>query len=153
MTNFIPISSTKYQEIQQLTANELNTLYHTILNGWPNHRREAPFAVQPYCDSRDQLSVSDGIIYKGMRVVIPPSLRRYMLTLIHESHLGMAKCKQRAREVIYWPAMNADIENTVRNCARCSEYQNQLPAEALEQTPTPDLPFTEVGLDLNTNTS
>ena len=31
MTNFISISSTKYQEIQQLTANELNTCYHTIL--------------------------------------------------------------------------------------------------------------------------
>jgi predicted aspartyl protease len=148
MTNFIPISSTKYQEIQQLTANELNNLYHTILNGWPNHRREAPRAVQPYWDSRDQLSVSDGIIYKGMRVVIPPSLRRYMLALVHESHLGMAKCKQRAREVMYWPAMNADIENTVRDCARCSEYQNQLPAEPLEPTPTPDLPFMQVGLDL-----
>ena len=93
---------------------------------------------------RDQLSVSDGIIYKGMRVVFPPSLRRYMLTLVHESHLGTAKCKQRAIEVIYWPAMNADIENTVRNCA---EYQNQLPAEPLEQNPTPDLPFTEEGLD------
>ena len=71
-----------------------------------------------------------------------------MLKLIHKSHLGMVKCKQRAREVMYWPNMNSDIEKTVRDCNHCAEYQNQQPAEPLKPTMTPDLPFSKVGCDL-----
>ena len=119
-----------------------------MLTGWPEHRRAAPVAVRPYWDSRDQLSVSEGIIFKGMRIVIPPSFRPRMLEIIHESYLGMTKCKQRAREVLYWPSMNADVEATVRDCLRCAEYPNKLPPEPLSPTPKLDLPFIEVGTDL-----
>lgn len=94
------------------------------------------------------MTVLDGVIFKGMQIVVPPSLRSQMLKLIHESHLGIVKCKQRAREVLHWPGMNADIEVTVRRCDRCAQYQRKLPAEPLKPTPVPDLPFNEVGVDL-----
>ena len=126
----------------------MRELYNTILTGWQEHRRHAPVAVRPYWESREQLSVSEGIIFKGMRIVIPPSLRPRMLEIIHETHLGMAKCKQRAREVLHWPAMNADVEATVRDCPRCAEYPNKLPPEPLSATPTLDLPFIEVRTEL-----
>ena len=104
--------------------------------------------TRPYWDSRDQLSVYDGITYKGMRIVVPPSLQPRMLQLIHESHLGMAMWKQRAWEVMCWPAMNACIENAVRNCSLCTAVQNKQPAEPLNPTQVPDLPFAQVGADL-----
>lgn len=57
-----------------------------IVYGWPDSKSETPLSVREYWDSRDMLSVTDGIVYKGMRIVIPPSLRNHMLKLIHESH-------------------------------------------------------------------
>ena len=141
------VSKEKYSEMQKLTQIELKTLYSVIVEGWPELRSDMPIETRQYWDSRDQLSVLDGIIYKGSRIVIPPSLRTDMLKLIHKSHLGMVKCKQRAREVMYWPNMNSDIEKTVRDCNHCAEYQNQQPAEPLKPTMTPDLPFSMVGCD------
>ena len=145
---FVPITGTKHSEIQQATSTELKNLHFVILSGWPERREDVHITARPYWDSRDQLVVQDGIIFKGTRIVIPPSLRSQMLKLLHESHLGVVKCKQRAREVMYWPAMNAQIEDTVRRCDRCAEYQNRLPPEPLMPTPVPDLPFIEVGIDL-----
>ena len=44
--------------------------------------------------------MADGLIFKGNRAVIPLLLRTEMLEKIHESHLGMEKCKARARAVM-----------------------------------------------------
>ena len=79
---------------------------------------------------------------------MPSSLRRQMLNLVHESHLGIIKCKQRVREVLYWPAMNSDIEETVKNCTKCTDFQRKQPSEPLIPTETPGLPFVMVGTDL-----
>lgn len=46
-----------------------------------------------------------------MRIVIPPTLRSHMLSLIHQSHFGIIKCKQLAREVMYWPGMNSQFSS------------------------------------------
>ncbi|XP_060077661.1 uncharacterized protein K02A2.6-like [Ylistrum balloti] len=148
MINMLSVSIDKYAEIKSPTQTELSALHKVIIDGWPDTRSETPVEVRPYWDSRDQLSVLDGIIYKGLRLVIPPSLRGNMLELIHKSHLGMSKCKQRAREVMYWPCMNSDIDSMVINCTQCNEYQKQQPAEPLKPTPTPDLPYSFVGCDL-----
>ena len=87
----------------------------------------------------------DGIVYRGMRIVIPPSLRKHIMSLIHKSHMGIVKSKSKAREVVYWPGMNTDIEEMVRNCSKCAEYQDGLPSEP---SIVPDLPYTEVGTDI-----
>ena len=146
--DFLSISKDKYTELQEHTQRGLNQLQTIILNGWPNVRQEVPASLRPYWDSRSELVVCDGIIYKGMRIVVPPSLRRQMLSLVHESHLGMIKCKQLAREVLYWPAMNSDIEETVKNRTKCADFQRKQPSEPLIPTETPGLPFMMVGTDL-----
>ncbi|KAK0143702.1 hypothetical protein N1851_008363 [Merluccius polli] len=104
MLNFVSVSDQKYAELQERTQEELSLLQQTIQQGWPDNRREVPAPVQPYWDSRSQLAVSDGIVFKGLRIVVPPTMQRRMLELIHQSHLGIVKSKQRAREVLYWPA-------------------------------------------------
>ena len=47
--------------------------------------------------------------------MVPPSMRPAMLALIHGTHLGIVKCKQRAREALYWPGMSAQIEDKVKD--------------------------------------
>ena len=148
MLNFVSVSEQKYTELQERSKEELSLLQQTIQQGWPDSRREVPISVHPYWDSRSQLAVSDGIVYKGLRIVVPPTMQKDMLKLIHQSHLGIVKSKQRAREVLYWPGMSAEIEDMIRNCCKCAEVQNRLPREPLMPTETPQLPFEEVASDL-----
>ena len=46
-----------------------------------------------------------------------------MLALIHESHQGIVKCKQRARDILFWPGMSSQIEDKVSKCSVCSQFQ------------------------------
>ena len=50
---------------------------------------------------------------KGEQVIIPRAMQPEMLKIIHSSHLGMEKCKRRARDILYWPGMSTQIEDFV----------------------------------------
>ena len=55
-------------------------------------------------------------------------MRTEMLAKIHESHQGIVKSKQRARSILFWPGMNADVENVVSSCVTCQQFRkNQAP--------------------------
>lgn len=61
-----------------------------------------------------ELSVVKGILLKGSKVVIPAAMRRDMLQRIHQGHMGLAKCKARARRFVFWPCINAEIAHLIR---------------------------------------
>jgi len=44
--------------------------------------------------------------------------------------------------------MNSNIEETVKNCTKCADFQRKQPSEPLIPTETPGLPFMMVGTDL-----
>jgi ribosomal protein L32 len=50
-------------------------------------------------------------------------MRGKMLERIHESHMGIEKSKRRARDIMFWPRMNEQIEAIVSKCKTCQEYQ------------------------------
>ena len=145
--DFIAVTPSRYRQFQQGAAEELNEL-HQIIQEWPDAKEETPHCVRPFWNSRDELSIADGIVLKGMRIVIPPSQRPEMLKQSHASHLGITKCKQRAREALFWPGMTRDIENLVTNCELCNTYQNKQVAEPLKPTMTHDLPWIKVASDI-----
>ena len=64
----ISISEPKYTELQQKTANKL---YAMIQTGWPETKQQVPHSILEYWESRDELAVLDGVIYKGMKIVVP----------------------------------------------------------------------------------
>ncbi len=86
---------------------------HFITNGWPAKSKSIPPEVQPYFPIRDELIVDDGIILKGLRVVVPETLRREYVQQLHKGHPGIDATKRRAREVVYWPSMMLDIDSAV----------------------------------------
>ena len=110
MINFIAVTPSQYKQFQEYTADELNELHAVTLKGWP----DTPHAIKMYWTIRDELSVSDGVVYKCMRIVVPPSMRSNMLAQIYESHLGITKCKQRAREALFWARMTQQIEQIAK---------------------------------------
>ena len=42
-----------------------------------------------------------------------------MLHKAYTGHMGIGKCRQRARQVMYWPGMNRSIEEKVKSCSEC----------------------------------
>ena len=101
----------------------MQILQSTIQNGWPDKISEAPKEIQQFCTYRVELSEADGIVLKGEKIVIPKSLRKEMLSRIHSSHLGVNKCRERAKDVLFWPGMWKQIEEAVTQCEICQEHQ------------------------------
>ena len=107
-------------------------------------------SCSPYHNFLQELSVVDGVIIKSNRVVVPTSLRQRMLQIIHEGHMGIEKCRSRARRSLYWPNMNDDIHRVVSNCDTCQQYQYKQQKEPLKQHKVPATPPTKIGTDLFT---
>lgn len=89
-----------------------------------------------------------GLLLKCDRIVVPTSMRREMLTRIHEEHLGAEKSKRRAREALYWPNMNSYIDQLVSECATCQEHHYKQTKEPLITTELPSQPWEMVGTDI-----
>ena len=53
-----------------------------------------------------------------------------MLTQLYSSHIGIGGCVRRAREILYWPRMSAEIRDFVLRCTICQTYR---PAQAREE--------------------
>ena len=62
------------------------------MTGWPNNIKEIPPILQPYWTFREELTIEDGLILKGTRIIIPGKKREAILNH-HDSHLGLQKCK------------------------------------------------------------
>jgi len=80
--------------------------------------------------------------------VVPTSLRGRMLQLIHEAHMGIAKCRSRACQALYWPRMNEDIHKMVNNCLICQLYQYNQRNDPIHQHDVPATPWMKIGTDL-----
>ena len=70
MMKHLPITPQRLNDIQQHTANDqtLMLLKDSILNGWTEMKRDVPNLLTPYFDIRDELSIQDGLLFKGERV-------------------------------------------------------------------------------------
>ena len=56
-----------------------------------------------------------------------------MLKMLHSRHAGIGSTKSLARNYVWWPKMDKDIEDLVRHCTSCQINQRK-PAKA---TPHP----------------
>lgn len=67
---------------------------------------------------------------------------------IHEGHLGITKCQLRAKACVYWPGVNKEIEEYVKGCEICTQYQRQQTSEPLMPHEIPKMPWDTIGTDL-----
>ena len=121
ITSNIPVSSSEIDLIHGETAKDptLNLLIHYIHMGWPVDRRMLPHKLHAFWNYREDLSMENGLITKGARLIIPSTLRRKVLEQIHEGHLGIEKCMLKARDSVFWPGISNEIRETVEKCGIC----------------------------------
>ena len=119
-----------------------------IQHGWPSDKRDLPAEIATFHAYHDELVVIDDIILRETRIVVPLSMRREILSALHESHLGIVKLKQRARNLFAWPGMNAHIEEVVAMCSVCQANRKAHTSEPLMSHDIPDRPWAKVGADI-----
>ena len=118
ITSNLPVSSTEIDLIHEETSKDPTLLRHYIHMGWPNDRRMLPQELHTFWNYREDLSMENGLITKGARLLIPSTLRR-VLKQIHDGHLGIEKCMLKARDSVFWPGISSDIRETVEKCEIC----------------------------------
>jgi transposase InsO family protein len=150
VTASIPASPEKLETIREATKTDqsFTKLRNYVHYGWPTHKSSLPLDLQPYWAIRDEIHEEDGILFVGEKLIVPVSQRREILEKLHESHLGMDKCKARARDSLYWPNMTKDIEDMVARCATCATYKRKNQKEPLMPHSVPDRPWSKLGTDI-----
>ena len=146
----LPIRKERLENIRDAVTHDdvLLKLTDMIMNGWPESKCNVPISVLPYYHIRDELSVQDGLIFKGDRVVIPLNLRKEIKQTIHSCHVGVESCLRRARECVYWPGMNGDVREYISQCEICCKFQKSQQKETLMSHEVCDRPWEKVVTDI-----
>ena len=64
-----------------------------IIKGWPEKRDECPPNLKSFWNYRDELSILDGLVLKGTRIIIPEQCQDEVLEKLHEGHFGVDRTK------------------------------------------------------------
>jgi transposase InsO family protein len=147
--SIVPVSPTKLEEIRAETAKDstLQVLKGQITSGWPESIKKVQEAIKPYWSIRQDISVQDGIMMMGQRIIIPKTLQDSVLGKIHEGHLGIEKCQLRAKSCVYWLGIYSDIKELVLKCETCQKYQCSQQKEELIPMEVPPRPWHTLGAD------
>ncbi len=150
LSKHLPMSKEKKDTFQNETSNDpdLSLLKQFFHNGWPDSKNKCPPNVRLYYNLRDKITVEENLVFLDDKLIVPTSLRNFMLGLIHESHLGIEKCKARAREVAYWPGMSNQIHEHVLKCKVCEKFRSSNVKQPMLSHPTPDRPWQKLAADI-----
>ncbi|KAI8516325.1 hypothetical protein Bbelb_049060 [Branchiostoma belcheri] len=139
-----PVSLTP-REIEQASAKdpELMQVKTCIHSGqWEN------CPIPSYGHVKTELSTYKQLVLRGTRIVIPRELRKTVLKLAHEGHQGVQKTKNRLRTKVWWPKMEADVEQMCKRCHGCQVVSEQQPPEPMMRTKPPEGPWQDCSADL-----
>lgn len=150
LTNNLPMTSQKKELFKKETDIDptLKKVKNLALTGWPKYKNDLPNEAKLYWNLRDKIVFDGDLLFLENKIMVPQTLQKKMLDLIHEGHLGIEKCKSRARDVMYWRGMSSDIEVTVQKCNTCQKYRKTNCKETMISYPVPDRPWQIVAADL-----
>ena len=150
ITSNMPISESRSLEFQEETKKDkvLQTLSHQIMKGWLLNRNEVDESIRPYFNIRDELTIHEGIVMRGNRIIVPINMRKEMKQLLHKGHIGITKITAIAQETLYWPGISSMFKDLVSPCSSCKEYQNKQSIETLSHHDIPNIPWTKMGTDM-----
>jgi hypothetical protein len=138
------------ERCKEMTAKDptMQALITYLQTGWPDSKKHAPGPVKPFWTVRYDLTMKDGIVFKGQQAVVPVALRKTVLRGIHDGHCGIVKCIERAKQAVYWPGYVNDIQDMVESCSICQESRRANSQPEMHPREVPLYPFQEIGTDL-----
>nr|XP_043895059.1 uncharacterized protein K02A2.6-like [Solea senegalensis] len=122
----------------------LSRVREYVLRGWPDN---VDSNYMPYRQRQHELSVQDGCVLWGARIVIPEKGQSPLMEQLHQSHPGMSRMKGLARGYMWWPNMDIDIEKKVKTCHTCQEHRKAPACAPLHPWEWPEKPWRRLHID------
>ena len=150
VTSSWPVSDGKLRQLKEETQQAVSlrtAINHTVM-GWPTYKQDVMLAARDLFDFRNELSLYDGLLLRGDKIVIPYSMRKEILDRIHDGHLGITKCRERANQGVWWSGLSKQIQDCVAMCKLCMQKKPAQQSEPLLPSALSDRPFQRIGVDL-----
>ena len=142
--NHLPVNAEKVRH-ETMQDPELKIVVESLENNsWElNKSKISP----PFYSRRNELSLENGIILWGLRVVLPSNLRKQIIDELHYQHPGIVRMKSLARVHVWYPNIDKDIEMRVQGCTQCVKVANEPPKAQSHPWAWPSGPMDRIHLD------
>lgn len=149
--NFIETSSSEVlsQDVIRTESEKDGTvskIMKYVKSGWPV-QNDNTSEIKPFTIRSHELTIENGILMWGYRVVIPSKIQKTLLRELHSTHSGIVKMKSRARSYFWWPSLDKDIENIAKQCNECLQLRPNPPKVPISPWPQSEWPFQRIHID------
>ncbi|CAI5682743.1 unnamed protein product [Oreochromis niloticus] len=136
-------------EIRRDTLSDV-TLSHVlemVTTGRFPAAKDTDQELSPYLMRRHELTIQQGCLMWGVRVVVPPKLRSHVLKELHTAHPGMVRMKSLACSYVWWPGIDSQIELQAKACQSCQRVQKEPGLAPLHPWLWPSCPWERIHVD------
>lgn len=148
VTTYVAPPAVTLQEVKDATAADetLQNLARVIIN---QRWHEVGKDVSQYQQIKQELSISNGVILRGTRIVVPEKVQSQMVMLAHSGHQGIVKTKRFLRDSVWFPGIDKKVEELVEGCVPCqaTNHDPKPASESLQMSPLPQGPSQELSMD------
>ena len=143
------ISESKQNWVDELSKDiHLSKVFKLVIGNWPKES-SLEYELQMYWKVKDELSVEDGILVRGNRLIPPTSLRSNIMMLAHQGHPGKTITKRKVKENFWWPRVDREVDDFVGNGTACNNSDKVLKLEKEEilVVDEPKGPWQKIAID------
>lgn len=146
--NMLPVSFTGIQIATKASPGLSKVIKFIENDSWPPKKKQiTDFEAADLHQHRNSLTVHDGCIFYGDRIIIPKPYRQQILEDLHYGHPGECRMKLFAAGKLFWPNINSDIERTVKACEKCAISSKTPTKCTLKPWPLPSGPWERIHID------
>ena len=103
--------------------------------------------MQRYKQIRNELIEHNSILKRENRIVLPQSLLKKTIEIVHQGRIGICKVKSLLREKVYWPRLDADVNEFTSHCIPCQANARIPPPELVKMSTLPEKVFEEISVN------
>jgi transposase InsO family protein len=126
------------------TDKILSQIRTYIKDGWPKNISPE---IKYFYNIRKNLDYENGNLFYNDRLIIPMSMRHKILELLHSNHDGIVRMKMLSRTQVWWPKLDSDIENVVKQCSACQQVVNKPKPKITSHWKPCTKPFERIHID------
>ena len=131
-----------WEQVKEAAWDEsYQELARFVVDGFPNRKSDLGEGIKQFFNMREELYLVEGVVFLHGRMLIPKPLRGRVLNILHRAHQGVVGMKSSARQRLWWPGLNAALDQKRAQCRDCIEMAPSNHKEPLQASPEPDYPW------------